>query len=92
LAKGPKLVLRADTEQQLLATMEAARAAGIPHHSIAEACSSISSDGGGMSRSASASGSGEAEVVVPRKTRTILALGPLPAEELPRIAAGLVLL
>jgi peptidyl-tRNA hydrolase len=90
LAKGPKLVLRADTEQQLLATMEAARAAGIPHHSIAEACSGISSSDGGMARSGS--GSGEAEMVVPRKTRTILAIGPLPAEELPRIAAGLVLL
>lgn len=82
LAKGPKLVLRADNEQQLLAAMEAARAAGIPYHSIAEASSSSSSGGVGSS----------SDVAVPRKTRTILALGPLAAEELPKIAGGLVLL
>lgn len=77
--KGPKLVLRADNEQQLIAAMEAARAAGIPHHSIAEASSGVSSDGGGAP-------------AVPRKSRTILAIGPLPAEDLPKVAAGLVLL
>lgn len=81
LSKGPKLVLRADGEQQLLAALEAARAAGIPYHSIAEAVPGSSSGGGSSS-----------EVVVPRKSRTILAIGPLPAEDLPRIAGGLVLL
>jgi peptidyl-tRNA hydrolase len=84
LAKGPKLVLRADNEQQLLAAMEAARAAGIPHHSIAEAISSSSGGAGGSS--------GGGDIAVPRKTRTILALGPVAAEELPKIAGGLVLL
>lgn len=87
LAKGPKLVLRADSEQQLLAAMEAARAAGIPHHSIAEAVSSSSSSGGGGAADAAAGAA-----AVPRKSRTILAFGPLPAEELPKVAAGLVLL
>lgn len=86
LAKGPKLVLRADNEQQLLAALEAARAAGIPYHSIAEASSS--SDGG----AAVGRSSGGGDVAVPRKSRTILALGPLPAEDLPKVAAGLVLL
>jgi peptidyl-tRNA hydrolase len=88
LAKGPKLVLRADNEQQLLAAMEAARAAGIPHHSIAEAISSTSSGGSGGAGGSSGGG----DVAVPRKTRTILALGPVAAEELPKIAGGLVLL
>eukprot|EP00878_Enallax_costatus_P016574 GHUV01017390.1.p1 GENE.GHUV01017390.1~~GHUV01017390.1.p1 ORF type:complete len:184 (+),score=45.58 GHUV01017390.1:521-1072(+) len=36
MAKGPKVVLRADDEQQLLAVAEAAREQGIPSHSIAE--------------------------------------------------------
>lgn len=87
LAKGPKLVLRADNEQQLLAALEAARAAGIPYHSIAEASSS--SDGGAA---VGRSSGGGGDVAVPRKSRTILALGPLPAEDLPKVAAGLVLL
>lgn len=89
LAKGPKLVLRADNEQQLLAALEAARAAGIPYHSIAEASTS-SSDGGAAAAGRSSGGGGD--VAVPRKSRTILALGPLPAEDLPKVAAGLVLL
>jgi hypothetical protein len=37
LAKGPKLVLRADDEAQLMAVADAARAQGLPCHSIAEA-------------------------------------------------------
>eukprot|EP00879_Flechtneria_rotunda_P014572 GHRR01015229.1.p2 GENE.GHRR01015229.1~~GHRR01015229.1.p2 ORF type:complete len:193 (+),score=65.01 GHRR01015229.1:513-1091(+) len=37
LAKGPKLVLRAEGEQQLMAVADAAREQGIPSHSIAEA-------------------------------------------------------
>lgn len=81
LSKGPKLVLRADSEQQLLQALEAARAAGIPYHSIAEAVPGSSSGGGSST-----------DVVVPRKSRTILAIGPLPAEDLPKIAGGLVLL
>jgi peptidyl-tRNA hydrolase len=81
LSKGPKLVLRADSEQQLLQALEAARAAGIPYHSIAEAVPGSSSGGGSSS-----------DVVVPRKSRTILAIGPLPAEDLPKVAGGLVLL
>jgi hypothetical protein len=36
LAKGPKLVLRADDEAQLMAVADAARAQGLPCHSIAE--------------------------------------------------------
>lgn len=88
LAKGPKLVLRADNEQQLLAAMEAARAAGIPHHSIAEPAGSSSSSDGGPAGGSSSGG----DVVVPRKARTILALGPLPADQIPKVAGGLVLL
>jgi hypothetical protein len=37
LAKGPKLVLRADDEAQLMAVADAARAQGLPCHSVAEA-------------------------------------------------------
>lgn len=36
-AKGPKLVLRADDEEQLLAVMKAAQELCLPTHSIAEA-------------------------------------------------------
>lgn len=108
LAKGPKLILRADDEQQLLGVLEAARAAGVPYHSIAEAApgASSSGSGGGGGRGSSsggggAAGSGDAgagsssgggAADVPRRARTILAFGPLPAEEIPKLAPGLVLL
>lgn len=70
LAKGPKLVLRADNEAALMAVADKARAAGLPCHSIAEP-------------------TGNPEC--PR-TRSILAIGPAPAEVVGSITAGLVLL
>ncbi|KAF8065440.1 F-box protein [Scenedesmus sp. PABB004] len=70
LAKGPKLVLRADDEAALLVADAAARAAGWPAHSLVEA-------------------TGDPER--PR-SRTILALGPMPAEALSSLGGGLVLL
>jgi hypothetical protein len=72
-----------------MAVLNAARSSGIPHHCIAEAgpssgSSARSSDVGG--------GSSGGALDVPRRSRTILALGPLPAEDIAKFAPGLVLL
>jgi hypothetical protein len=91
-------VLRADGEAQLLAVLDAARASGLPHHCIAEAELAAAAAGkpGATASSSSSTQAGSGSDVggpdVPRRSRTMLALGPLPAADIPQLAPGMVLL